>query len=307
MPDVISTRTITRKYGELLAVNQASLKVPEAQIYGFLGPNGSGKTTTIRMLLGLIRPNEGEIRIFDKPLARFRIPILAQIGALVEHPSLYGHLSGRDNLEITRRLIGAPRRRIDEVLEQTGMSQAAGRLTKTYSLGMKQRLGLAMALLNRPKLLILDEPTNGLDPAGIHEMRELILALPKETGVTIFLSSHLLHEVEQLADTVGIINKGKLLFEGSIEELNSDREMRLHLKVDRSAEAAELLKSRGSSGVEKVGDAVELLVEREGDSAEINRLLVESGINVFEVRFNRTTLEHRFLYLTGQTESRGEK
>ncbi|HKK20781.1 MAG TPA: ABC transporter ATP-binding protein [candidate division Zixibacteria bacterium] len=307
MPDVISTQAITRKYGDLLAVNQASLKVPEARIYGFLGPNGSGKTTTIRMLLGLIRPNEGEIRIFDKPLTRFRIPILAKIGALVEHPSLYGHLSGRDNLEITRRLIGAPKSRLDELLAQTGMSQAAGRLTKTYSLGMKQRLGLAMALLNRPKLLILDEPTNGLDPAGIHEMRELILALPKETGVTIFLSSHLLHEVEQLADKVGIINKGKLLFEGSIEELNSDREMRLHLKVDKPTESIELLKSRGSVGLGMVGDAIELLVEREADSAEINRLLVESGINVFEVRFKRTTLEHRFLYLTGQTESREEK
>ncbi len=303
MSDIISTRSITRKFGELTAVDQVSLNVPAERIYGFLGPNGSGKTTTIRMLLGLIQPDDGEIEMFGKSLSKNRIETLSQVGALVENPSLYGHLSGKDNLEITRRLIGVPKSRIDEAMAATNIAYAAGRLTKTYSLGMKQRLGLAMALLNRPKVLILDEPTNGLDPAGIHEMRRLIRRLPKETGVTIFLSSHLLHEIEQIADTVGIVNRGKLLFEGPLTELNKDQAKRLRLKVDRPTEALAILEARGGEDATIVDGGIELVVGGEADSAAINRTLIENGIEVSEMLFVRSTLEHRFLFLTGQTES----
>jgi lantibiotic transport system ATP-binding protein len=304
MASVISTQSLTRRFGELVAVDQLSLEVPEGQVYGFLGPNGSGKTTTIRMLLGLILPNCGEIQIFGKTLGNSRREILSKIGALVESPSLYNHLSGRDNLEITRRLVGAPKTSIDRVFELAGIAPASEQLVKTYSLGMKQRLGLALALLNNPRLLILDEPTNGLDPAGIREMRQLICALPKETGITIFLSSHMLHEVEQMANTVGIINKGKILYQGTIAELNQEKELRLHLKVDKPAETLAFLQLHGYPQAALIRDAVELNIATGIDSAVINKLLVNNGFDVLELRFSHVTLEHRFLELTGQTEQK---
>jgi ABC-2 type transport system ATP-binding protein len=212
----IETEALTRAFGARAAVEQLNLLVPNGGIYGFLGPNGAGKTTTIRMLLGLIRPDSGKVRLFGK---HFEFSMLNRVGSLVEAPSLYPHLTGRENLEVTRRLVGAARADIDRVLAIVRLARDADRLVREYSLGMRQRLGLALALLNSPELLILDEPTNGLDPAGIHEMRDLLRRMPAEHGVTVFLSSHLLSEVEQIAGSVGIIREGRMLFQGSLAEL----------------------------------------------------------------------------------------
>ena len=214
----IETHELTRRFGDHTAVDCAELRVPQGGIYGFLGLNGAGKTTTIRLILGLIRADAGSVHVFGEPFAR---EALRRIGALVEVPSLYSHLTGRENLEVTRRQLGASRSSIDRSLSIVGLERDANRLVREYSLGMKQRLGLALALLTSPDLLILDEPTNGLDPAGIHEMRELLRRMPAEYGVTVFLSSHLLSEVEQIAGSVGIIHEGRMVFQGSIGELRA--------------------------------------------------------------------------------------
>ena len=214
MDNVIETVGLSRSFGAVKAVEDLKLVVPRASVYGFLGPNGAGKTTTIRMLLGLIRPDEGEAFVFGQSIRTNRMEILGRLGALVEHPACYPHLTGRENLEIIRRLRGLPKSSIGEALGIVKLEEAAKRLVKHYSTGMKQRLGLAIALLGQPELLILDEPTNGLDPAGIHEMRDLIVRLPEALGITVFLSSHLLGEVEQVASHIGIIQRGKQVFQG---------------------------------------------------------------------------------------------
>jgi ABC-type multidrug transport system ATPase subunit len=193
---IIETNDLTRRFGSVKAVDGVSLRVPPGSIYGFLGPNGAGKTTTIRMLLGLIRPNAGEVSLFGRSLSEQRLELLRRVGSLVESPSLYPHLTGWENLELIRRMVGGKPSEIEHALAVVRMEDAAHRLVREYSLGMRQRLGLAVALYGQPELLILDEPTNGLDPAGIHEMRELICSLPHE-GLTVFLSSHLLSEVDQ--------------------------------------------------------------------------------------------------------------
>jgi len=216
---LIETRGLSRRFGAQVAVDDLNLLVPAAGVYGFLGPNGAGKTTAIRMLLGLIRPDAGEVCLFGQPLRSNHRALMSRVGALVEAPSLYPHLTGRENLEVTRRLLGSPPKLIDVALDTIRLMRDADRRVREYSLGMRQRLGLALALLNKPQLLILDEPTNGLDPAGIHEMRDLIRRLPDEFGVTVFLSSHLLSEVEQIASHIGIIHESKLLFQGTLAEL----------------------------------------------------------------------------------------
>src|SRR5215208_346254 len=226
---LIETRGLTRRFGTQLAVNNLNLSVPAGGVYGFLGPNGAGKTTAIRILLGLIRPNTGEVRLFGQPLTRNHQSLMRRVGALVEAPSLYPHLTGRENLEVTRRLLGSARNLIELALATVKLTKDADRRVREYSLGMRQRLGLALALLGDPDLLILDEPTNGLDPAGIHEMRDLIRRLPAEHEITVFLSSHLLSEVEQMATDIGIIQKGNLLFEGTLENLQA--EMQEHLEI----------------------------------------------------------------------------
>jgi ABC-2 type transport system ATP-binding protein len=209
---VISLENVWKAYGKVVAVSGLSLAVPPRSVYGFLGPNGAGKSTTIRMILGLQRPDRGAIRLFGNPADSCGTAVLARIGSLVESPSLYLHLTGRENLEVHRRLLGAPKSAIpksiiDEALEIVGMIPAADRVVREYSSGMKQRLGIAQALLGRPELLVLDEPTNGLDPAGIHEIRGLIRTLPERCGVTIFVSSHLLSEVEQVATHFAILSR----------------------------------------------------------------------------------------------------
>lgn len=241
----IETKNLTRRFEQITAVNNLSIQVPRESVYGFLGSNGAGKTTTIRILLGLIRLDSGQVRLFGTPSDVRQVSLLRRAGSLIESPSLYMHLTGRENLEVTRRLLAAPRTAIDRVLTVVRLERDAGRLVRAYSHGMKQRLGLALAMLNEPELLILDEPTNGLDPAGIHEMRDLLRRLPKEHGMTIFLSSHLLSEVEQIATHIGIVNGGRLLFQGTLDELQARQHEYLTVEADCAEDALTVLSGAG--------------------------------------------------------------
>lgn len=232
---VIDTGMLSKRYKGRYAVSNLNLKIAKGEIYGFLGQNGAGKTTTIRMLLGLIKPSGGSIRIFGQSLAKNRMSILRKVGSLVEYPSYYGHLNAVENLEAIRRILDVPQSRIDEVLHIVGLTKESKRAVKGYSLGMKQRLGIASALLGNPELLILDEPTNGLDPSGILEMRELIKAMPKQHGITVLISSHLLSEVEQMASTVGIIRQGELVFQDTIDNLRLQAQGSMSLRVSEGS------------------------------------------------------------------------
>jgi ABC-type multidrug transport system ATPase subunit len=303
-PAAIRCHQLSRRFGAVLAVNGLDLNVPTNGVYGFLGPNGAGKTTTIRMLLGLIRPDQGRVELFGEPLGHRRT--LRRVGALVETPSIYAHLSGRDNLEVTRRLLGVERRHVDRVLDFVGLCDAAARPAGVYSLGMRQRLGLALALLAEPKLLILDEPTNGLDPAGIHEMRELIASLPREHGVTVFLSSHLLSEIEQVADHIGIVRDGRLCFEGSLATLQARRESYVEVGLDRPDQARTVLDEAGWAIRPSSNGQLHLTPPDSDDSpaadepavSALNALLVGRGFNVHHLALRQPTLESLFLQMT---------
>lgn len=297
MNAAIHTSELTRRFGSLAAVNGIDLNVPEHSVYGFLGPNGAGKTTTIRMLLGLLRPTQGEIRLFGLSLEKDRAAILSKTGSLVETPSLYPHLTGFENLEILQRLLSIDKSHIARVLSIVKLEQDARRLVKHYSLGMKQRLGLAAALLGEPHLLILDEPTNGLDPAGILEMRKLLQSMPAEHGITVFLSSHLLSEVEQIATHIGILNSGSMIFQGPLKELQSLRQEHLYLETDNSNKAMNLLAERHWP-CQPDGTALQIEIRKREDAAEINKLMVQHGISVFQLSLVQSTLEDIFLKLT---------
>lgn len=219
---IVETSDLTKLHGSKPRVAHLHLQVPAQCVYGFLGPNGAGKTTTLKLLLGLVRPNQGKIFLFDEEVTdQNRLALLRRTGSLIESPSFYGHLTGMENLQIIAKLKGLPFSEIAEVLHTVRLTSQQHKKVKHYSLGMKQRLGIAMALLGNPELLILDEPTNGLDPAGIQEMRELIKSFPTTRHMTVILSSHLLSEVSQMADQVGIINHGELIFQGTQTELQS--------------------------------------------------------------------------------------
>ena len=216
---IITTEQLTKKYKSFVAVNDVTLHIRKGSIYGFLGPNGAGKSTTMKMLLGLTAPTNGSFTIDGKHFPTDRIAILKEVGSFIESPSFYANLTGKENLDIIRRILGLPQSTVDDALELVGLSEFGNRLAKKYSLGMKQRLGLAGALLGRPPILILDEPTNGLDPSGIHEIRNLIKSLPDLYDCTVLISSHMLSEIELIADDIGILNHGRLLFEGSLDDL----------------------------------------------------------------------------------------
>lgn len=298
---VIETSSVSRRFGKVVAVDGVDLCVLPKSVYGFLGPNGAGKTTTIRMLLGLIRPDGGEIRVLGQSLTRNRLAVLQQVGALVEAPSLYPHLTGRENLEVTRRLIGAWPEQIDRVLEIVKLEQDADRLVRGYSMGMRQRLGIALALLNEPDLLILDEPTNGLDPAGIREMRDLIARMPQEQGLTVFLSSHLLSEVEQIATHIGIINQGRMLFQGTLDDLHARRREQVSLGVNRLTEAIEVLTRAGWSPRLNGNRRLHIPIKRRDEPARLNALLVGQGFEVDHLSVDQPSLEDIFLELTQTT------
>jgi ABC-2 type transport system ATP-binding protein len=298
---VIVTRALTKRYGRTVAVDAVDLEVREGDRYGFLGPNGSGKTTTVRMLLGLVYATAGEIEVLGKPVPKRVAEVLPDVGALVEGPAAYPHLSGRRNLALLdaagrgggRR---TRRRRIDEALEQVGLAGVDQRPVKAYSLGMRQRLGLAGALLRRPRLLILDEPTNGLDPQGIKEIRELLVEL-NAGGTTVFLSSHLLAEVEQLCTRVGVVDRGRLVLEEDLATLRAATGRILVGTPDAAAAAAVL------DGQLEARDGDRLVI-RHGDPAALNALLVEAGVRVTSIHAEQRTLEQVVLDVTGPGSDR---
>lgn len=222
MDYMITTERLTKQYKSFVAVNDVSLHIRKGSIYGFLGPNGAGKSTTMKMLLGLTAPTKGNFTIDGKHFPGDRLAILQEVGSFIESPSFYANLTGKENLDIIRRILRLPQNVVEDALELVGLSEFGDRLAKKYSLGMKQRLGLAGALLGRPPILILDEPTNGLDPSGIHEIRNLIKSLPDLYDCTILISSHMLSEIELIADDIGILNHGRLLFEGSLDDLRQN-------------------------------------------------------------------------------------
>ena len=295
MSEVIQTAGLSRAFNGQPAVTALDLAVPKGSVYAFLGPNGAGKTTTIRLLLSLLRPDSGSIHIFGLPLATERLAVLRRIGSLVETPSLYPHLTATENLRIPARLLNRNSADISRALATAGLSNVGQKLARNFSLGMKQRLGLAMALLAEPELLILDEPTNGLDPAGIHEVRQLLRAMPSEHGVTVFLSSHLLSEVEQLATHVAMLSQGAMVFQGTVASLSDRRRTRLRVVVDRPSEAAAHLESRGWA-VERQGDA--LIAGADMPAAAMNRSLVEAGYDVHLLARETDSLEQIFLGMT---------
>ncbi len=294
----METVGLTRHFGAVRAVESLNLRGPAGSVYGFLGPNGAGKTTTIRMLLGLIRPHDGTVRLFERPFSR---DSLARVGALVESPALYRHLTGRENLELVRRMTGRRPSDVDRALDTVRLDDAAERRVAGYSMGMRQRLGLALALVGAPELLILDEPTNGLDPAGIREIRELLSRLASEQGITVFLSSHLLSEVEQVATQVGIVDRGRLVFQGALAELRRRVQPHLEIGTDRPEEAAHALAAAsfrvaGSNGYGLVVEAA-----HHGEAARANAVLVGGGFAVHHLRMRSASLEEIFLELTCRT------
>tara|TARA_R110000796_G_scaffold252596_1_gene388399 strand:- start:45587 stop:46504 length:918 start_codon:yes stop_codon:yes gene_type:complete len=296
---IIQTNNLTFHFGSFKALDQVNLNVPEGSIYGFLGPNGAGKTTTIRILLDLFHSEPGQVKLFDKELLPNKVELLGKVGALIENPSIYKHLTGRQNLEVVRRMIGAPKSRIDEVLKIVRLTDNANKKAKNYSLGMCQRLGLASALLSDPDLLILDEPTNGLDPSGIIEMRELIMRLNKEHGKTIFLSSHILTEIEKMATDVAIIDQGKIMYEGKLDGLhNNDSSQFLEIKLDKVQKAIEVIKELNYTISEHDSKTITLPITDKTDISKINKALVQNDIEVYQLKPTEETLEAIFLNLT---------
>jgi lantibiotic transport system ATP-binding protein len=296
---IVRTTNLSKSFRGRPAVRGIGLEVERGGVYAFLGPNGAGKSTTIRMLLGLLRPDAGEIELFGKRLAQHREEILARTGSLVESPSLYPHLTARENLEIVRRILGAPHSEIDRVIALVGLENRSRHLVKTYSLGMKQRLGLAQALLGKRDLLLLDEPMNGLDPAGMTEMRALIRELPVRHGITVLLSSHLLSEVEQVATHVGMLSQGELVFQGPASDLGRLRKKRLAILVTRPDAARDLLTTHGWQS-DRIGEGLWLEAgdHHETRAAVINRTLVEAGHDVHHLAVESATLEDVFLSMT---------
>lgn len=302
MNHIVSTHNLSKRYGNVFSVKEVDLSVCEGDIYGFLGPNGAGKTTTLKMILGLVRPTDGKVKIFGKELEANRRYILQNIGSLIESPSNYEHLTGLENMRVVQRLRDVPDKNVTEALKMVRLEKQKDKKVAQYSLGMKQRLGIAMAMLSFPKLLILDEPTNGLDPAGIGEMRELIKSLPQRYGMTILLSSHLLSEIEQMATSVGIIHDGTMLFQGSMEKLQARSRPTIRIKAQDHVRARELLASKGF--FPKVQED-SLLLENITDSqvAQVNRDLVAANIDVLRIEEQTRNLESIFLALTGKGNS----
>ena len=295
---VIEVQQLTKKFGEFTAVDHISFDVFKGEIFGFLGANGAGKTTTLRLILGLLKKQDGEINIFNQPFEKNRIEILRKTGSLIESPSLYAHLSAKENLAILQKVYQCKPSRIDEVLKIVGLENTGKKSTGKFSLGMKQRLSIAIALMHEPELLILDEPTNGLDPNGIIEMRELLKQLNKDFGMTILVSSHLLAEIEKMVTHVGIINKGKLIFQGTMGELHEAQ----HQQSFICFETGNIEKTRAvlnANGIQFQQEGSQLhvpVLEREL-IASINKQLVEQDIKVYQISLIKNDLESIFIDL----------
>ena len=300
----IKTSQLTKRFGDQAAVDGVNLSVPKGSVFGFLGPNGSGKTTTIRMLLGLAEASDGKIELLGQEVPKRIENVLPKVGALVEGPAFYPFMSGRNNL---LRIDAADRfadssttkKRVEAALNRVGLANAANKKVHAYSLGMKQRLGLANALLKPRELLILDEPTNGLDPQGTREVRNLIRSLADE-GITVFVSSHLLSEIEMLCSHVAVMNAGRIVAQGSLEDLRNEEPTRLVVGTDELDLAVELLKSRDLGKVRIKGNQVVTEVANDFDVAELNQFLVTKGLPVTEIRLEKSSLEEKFVKLTGE-------
>ena len=294
MAAAIETHELSRRFRDRIAVDAVSMTVPEKAVYGFLGRNGAGKTTTLKMLLGLIRPSGGTARVAGVDVARDRLAAARRVGALLEAHGFYGNLSGRENLDLTRTLLGLPKSEVGRVLEVVEMAEHARRRVSDYSLGMRQRLGLARAMLGAPPVLILDEPTNGLDPDGIADMRRFLKSLPERTGATVLLSSHLLGEIEQTATHVGILSHGRLVLEGELGRLKADLAPEIALETDDAARAAALAQARGFDVLHADDGLVARLNPGEDPrtaSAALNRAMVEADIEVFAIGARSRSLE----------------
>ena len=300
MQTVIETKALCKQYGPHTAVDHVELHVPQGCVYGFIGPNGAGKSTTMKMLLGLIHPTAGRVRLLGQGrTASGPLPLLRQTGSLIESPAGYLHLTAQENLEIVADLKGVPHKDIGRVLDIVHLTQDRSRRVGQYSLGMKQRLGIAMALLGSPKLLILDEPTNGLDPAGIQEMRALIRNMPAATGATVLISSHLLGEMEQMVEQVGIIDHGHILFEGPLTELQRHSRGNVTLRLLDPAKAAPILRANGLTA-HSDSCVVTLPPLRDSLLADLVQKLAACGAGVVELTPHTKTLEEIFLSLTSE-------
>ena len=297
MTHVIETTNLTKRYGDRTVVDGLDLRIPQGAVYGFLGPNGSGKSTTMKMLLSLVQPTDGEILIQGEPMTRStRRHQLARIGSLIESPPGYGHLTGAENMRIVQRLLDLGEEDVRRAVSAVHMHEQMNKRVREYSLGMKQRLGIAMALARRPSLLILDEPVNGLDPAGIEEIRRLVRDLASD-GVTVMVSSHLLGEIDRVATVLGIVSRGGLLFQGTRAELMSASVPDTLLGCSRPLAAAHLLSARGTASAYEHG-LLRVPGLSQQATADVVALLVREGIGVHEVRQEEQTLEDVFMALT---------
>lgn len=296
--NILETEGLSKKYAGVLRVNDLDIRIKEGEVYGFLGPNGAGKSTTMKMLLGLVKPSTGTISIFEKPfIEKNRIEILNEMGSLIESPSYYGHLSGKENMEIVRKLLDVPKSNIDEAIKIVRMENQMNKKVRYYSLGMKQRLGIAMALAGFPKLLILDEPTNGLDPAGIEEIRELIKALPQKYGMTVMISSHILSEIDQVASSIGIINHGELIFQERKEALENERKPYITIRtsdMEKTCNVLNIQKPKGNFSELNLG-----ILSDEAIGKAIYTLN-NHNIMIYRIEEHRRSLEDIFLELTGK-------
>ncbi len=298
----IETRNLSFAIGETQILTDVNLLVPQGSIYGFLGPNGAGKTTLIRILLNLFNAGSDKVYLFGLEVTHNRVETLKRIGRFVEQPSLYGHLTGGENLVIAQQYYRAAPSRVQEVLKMVGMSEFANRKVKAYSMGMRQRIAIAQALIHDPELLILDEPTNGLDPNGIREIRELLVTLNKEYGKTIFVSSHMLSEIEKMCTHVGVIHHGKVIYQGVIESLPNAAESRLEVKVQDVARAQSILKRQGIEASHNHNSTLSMPVVGEQQIAAVNRYLVEEGLDVFGLALHQHNLEDVFISLTNDNQ-----
>ena len=295
---IITTENLSKEYDGVYRVQDLDIRVKEGDIYGFLGPNGAGKSTTMKMLLGLVKPTSGTIEIMGKLFnEKNRKGILQSVGSLIEAPSYYGHLTGHENMELIRRLLDLPQKNIDEAIYIVRLENQMEKKVKNYSLGMKQRLGIAMALARKPKLLILDEPANGLDPAGIEEIRELIKTLPSKYGMTVMISSHILSEIDQMATVIGIINQGSLIFQERMSVLDEQRKPQILLKTSDDETAYRLLVKLNP---QRTLDGLQLGALTNEQTGAVVRELCSNNLSVYRVEEHRESLEDIFLTLTGK-------
>lgn len=300
---IIKTQGLCKQYGKALRVKDLDLSVPEGAVYGFLGPNGAGKSTTLKLILGLVKPTDGRIEVFGKEVnSRNRLSILKNVGSLIESPSYYSHLTAEENLKIAQTLRGVSEKEIKRVLHIVRLDNTKGKAVGQFSLGMKQRLGLACALLGNPKLLILDEPTNGLDPAGIQEMRELITSLPEQFGMTVVVSSHLLSEIDQIATNVGIISQGELVFQDKLPTLHERSQAHLALRTLDNVTATQVMKSMGIDCEFKDGYIV-LPHMADHLLAKMTHILSDHAVGIVRIEERRKSLEDIFIELTGTVVS----